>query len=68
MCSADRGKYQVSDKVNAALYEEVFDGDMDLYGRTGQLVHKAKAEKYAKIISKTIILSGTDSAAFGKNA
>ena len=41
---------------------------MDLYGRTGQLVHKAKAEKYAKIISKTIILSDMDSAAFGQNA
>ena len=41
---------------------------MDLYGRTGQLVHKAKAEKYAKIISKTIILSGMDSASFGQNA
>ena len=41
---------------------------MDLYGRTGQLVHKAKAEKYAKIISKTIIFSGMDSAAFGQNA
>ena len=40
----------------------------DLYGRTGQLVHKAKAEKYAKIISKTIILSGMDSASFGQNA
>ena len=41
---------------------------MDLYGRTGQLVNKAKAEKYAKIISKTIILSGMDSASFGQNA
>lgn len=41
---------------------------MDLYGKTGQLAHKAKAEKYAKIISKTIILSGMDSASFGQNA
>lgn len=32
------------------------------------LVYKAKAEKYAKIISKTIILSGTDASAFGQNA
>lgn len=33
-----------------------------------ELSYKAKAEKYAKIISKTIILSGMDSAAFGQNA
>ena len=29
---------------------------------------RAKAEKYAKIIAKTIILSGMDSASFGQNA
>lgn len=40
----------------------------DLYEREGKLVYKAKAEKYAKIISKTIILSGMDSASFGQNA
>lgn len=33
-----------------------------------QLAYKAKAEKYAKIISKTIILSGAESASFGQNA
>ena len=32
------------------------------------LAYKAKAEKYAKIISKTIILSGMDGASFGQNA
>ena len=32
------------------------------------LTYKAKAEKYAKIIAKTIILSGTDGASFGQNA
>ncbi|MCL1855928.1 MAG: type IV secretory system conjugative DNA transfer family protein, partial [Clostridia bacterium] len=32
------------------------------------LAHKAKAEKYAKIISKTIISSGGDSASYGQNA
>ena len=33
------------------------------------VAYRAKAEKYAKIISKTIIMSGTDSAAsFGQNA
>ena len=32
------------------------------------MVYKAKAEKYAKIISKTIILSGMDAASFGQNA
>lgn len=42
---------------------------MDLYAEhPDELVYKAKAEKYAKIISKTIILSGMDSASFGQNA
>lgn len=42
---------------------------MDLYQKNPDvLVYKAKAEKYAKIISKTIILSGMDSASFGQNA
>lgn len=41
---------------------------MDLWkADRGDLACKAKAEKYAKIISKTIILSGTDRAAFGQN-
>ena len=41
---------------------------MDLYQSNGELVCKAKAEKYAKIISKTIILSGMDATSFGQNA
>ena len=42
---------------------------MDLYkAESEQLVYKARAEKYAKIISKTIIISGMDSASFGQNA
>lgn len=42
---------------------------MDLYKKhPNQLAYKAKAEKYAKIISKTIILSGAESASFGQNA
>ena len=41
---------------------------MDLYKEDPQLVYKAKAEKYAKIIAKTIILSGMDAASFGQNA
>lgn len=42
---------------------------MDLYKEhPEELVYKAKAEKYAKIISKTIILSGMDAASFGQNA
>ena len=42
---------------------------MDLYkAHPDELVYKAKAEKYSKIISKTIILSGMDSASFGQNA
>ncbi len=42
---------------------------MDLYKEHPyELVYKAKAEKYAKIIAKTIILSGMDAASFGQNA
>lgn len=42
---------------------------MDLYQQhPEELVYKARAEKYAKIISKTIILSGMDAASFGQNA
>ena len=42
---------------------------MDLYQASpGTLSYKARAEKYAKIISKTIILSGVDAASFGQNA
>ena len=41
---------------------------MDLYTSTGELQYKAKAEKYAKIISKTIILSGMESGNFGQNS
>ncbi len=42
---------------------------MDMYqGNPEQLIYKARAEKYAKIIAKTIILSGMDSASFGQNA
>ena len=42
---------------------------MDLHKeRPDQLLYKAKAEKYAKIIAKTIILSGMDAASFGQNA
>ena len=42
---------------------------MDLYAKNPEtLAYKAKAEKYAKIISKTIILSGMDAGSFGQNA
>lgn len=42
---------------------------MDLWkANRDNLSYKAKAEKYAKIISKTIILSGMDGASFGQNA
>lgn len=41
---------------------------MDLYQKQNELIYKAKAEKYAKIISKTIILSGMEAASFGQNA
>ncbi len=42
---------------------------MDLYHENpDNLAAKAKAEKYAKIISKTIVNSSGDSAAYGQNA
>ncbi len=42
---------------------------MDLFKENPhELVYKAKAEKYAKIISKTIILSGMDAESLGQNA
>lgn len=41
---------------------------MDLYTGTNEVQYKAKAEKYAKIISKTIILSGMEGGNFGQNA
>ena len=42
---------------------------MDMYAEHPEIIaYKAKAEKYAKIISKTIILSGMDAGSFGQNA
>ena len=42
---------------------------MDLFkANPDKLVYKAKCEKYAKIIAKTIILSGADASSFGQNA
>lgn len=42
---------------------------MDLYKENPNVLsYKAKAEKYAKIIAKTIITAGTDSSSFGQNA
>lgn len=42
---------------------------MDLWkAEPNNLAYKAKAEKYAKIISKTIITSGMENASFGQNA
>ncbi len=38
-----------------------------LYKRTGDLAHQSKAEKYAKIISKTIIENGLDISQMGQN-
>ncbi len=39
----------------------------DLFKETKTLAHKAKAEKYAKIIAKTIIMAGEGNANFGQN-
>ena len=41
---------------------------MDLYKDSGLLAHKAKAEKFAKIIAKTLIYSDGDASAYGQNA
>jgi len=42
---------------------------MDFYQEEpDKLVYKAKAEKFAKIIAKTIIMAGMDGASFGQNA
>lgn len=41
----------------------------DMYEQDhSKLVYKAKCEKYAKIISKTIIMSGMEGASFGENS
>lgn len=40
----------------------------DMYEKTKEVQYKAKAEKYAKIIAKTIILSGMEAGSFGQNA
>lgn len=41
---------------------------MDLYKENGKLADKAKAEKYAKIIAKTLIYSDGNASSFGQNA
>ncbi|MBO5551474.1 MAG: type IV secretory system conjugative DNA transfer family protein, partial [Lachnospiraceae bacterium] len=41
---------------------------MDLYKKTGELKYQSKAEKYAKITSKTIIEMGVDPGSFGQNS
>ena len=41
---------------------------MDLYAGTNEVQYKAKAKKYAKIIAKTIILSGMEAGSFGQNS
>lgn len=40
---------------------------MDLFKKTGEIKYQAKAEKYAKITSKTIIESGIDMTQMGSN-
>ncbi len=41
---------------------------MDIYKDSGKLSDKAKAEKYAKIIAKTLVNSEGDSSHYGQNA
>ena len=43
-------------------YQDLYQAEPD------KLVYKAKAEKYAKIIAKTIIMAGMDGGNFGQNA
>ena len=40
----------------------------DLYKKDASLAHKAKAEKYAKIIAKTLIFTEGDASSYGQNA
>lgn len=40
----------------------------DLYKQDSKLSYKAKAEKYAKIIAKTLIYSDGDASSYGQNA
>ena len=40
----------------------------DLYKQDACLAHKAKAEKYAKIIAKTLIFTEGDASSYGQNA
>ncbi len=41
---------------------------MDLYKKNKKLSHKSKAEKYAKVIAKTIINDDGDNSKYGQNA
>ncbi len=41
---------------------------MDRYKKTGKLSDKSKAEKYAKIIAKTIVFNDGDSSSYGQNS
>lgn len=62
-------KYLTKDRKISEDVVNLVNKYMDLYAEhPDELVYKAKAEKYAKIISKTIILSGMDYASFGQNA
>ena len=55
-------------------FPELLVANYDMYERQHakpsqlMLVYKAKSEKYAKIIAKTIILSGMEAVSFGQNA
>ena len=56
-------------KSNGNNFLHLVNKYMDLYkAHPEKLAYKAKAEKYAKIISKTIILSGAEASSFGQNA
>lgn len=41
---------------------------MDVYKKSNALQHKAKAEKFAKIIAKTIVNAGVEVGGYGQNA
>lgn len=75
--SVARGKYgyniSVIDLRNPTRSDEfnmlyLVNKYMDLYKKSGSLAHKAKAEKYAKILAKTVVDAGADIASYGQNA
>lgn len=64
----DNAKPDFRSKLEQNLLHDQYGSMQEVTDAIKQMLYKAKAEKYAKIISKTIILSGMDAASFGQNA